>query len=116
MNHEKRWLEWIAKALHESNAYVHRYVWVARALQTVAWLINFLVLFSYFRSGALTAPFALATLVSGFCMALGLWFSTFAKQWPTVSKYIDRQALEARRAQLRSREETKRGDDGGPNI
>ena len=47
-------------------------------------------------------PWILATLagVGGFCLGLGLWFTTFIEQWPVVRQFIDAERVRKRSAEL----------------
>lgn len=38
----------------------------------------------------------LASLLAGLCIGTGLWVLAFTKQWPVLSKYMDREAIRRR--------------------
>jgi len=46
--------------------------------------------------------FAALSGVGGLCIGLGLWFSTFVKQWPVVRQFIDAERVRQRIAEIDS--------------
>ncbi len=73
-----------------------------RLLGILGWALLFFTVFKYFDGPLVRRELLLLALVGGVCIALGVWFSSFAIQWPIVSRYVDQEAVNARAEELRA--------------
>ena len=99
---EEKIVRTLAKFLANEQALVRRWRVVGQAsifLGTFLWV---LAIFAYAQDAGVSWIFAALSGVGGLCLGLGLWFSTFATQWPVVRQFIDAERVRRRIAQIDS--------------
>jgi hypothetical protein len=97
---EKKIVRDLAKFLAGEPESVKRWRRIGNAWIVAGSLLCVLALFICSQDASI--PWILATLsvLGGFCLGLGLWFTTFVEQWPVVRQFIDAERVRQRSAEL----------------
>jgi hypothetical protein len=97
---EKKIVRDLAKFLAGEPESVKRWRRIGNAWIVAGSLLCVLALFICAQDTSV--PWMLATLsvLGGFCLGLGLWFTTFVEQWPVVRPFIDAERVRQRSVEL----------------
>jgi hypothetical protein len=91
----------LAKLLANESALLERWRIGGKVVGIAGWALVFLSLIAALREPMVERSVVFTGLFGGLFAGLGVWFSSFAAQWPTVSQFIDRPAVERRADEFR---------------
>ena len=101
--YEKKVVRSLAKFLADEGALLGRWRAVGNACVWTGSVLWVLAIFVFApEAGGAWILAALAAL-GGLCLGIGLWFSTFATQWPIVRPFVDAEKVRQRSVQLGDR-------------
>lgn len=92
---EQKVIRSLAKLLANASA-LNRWRIAGRVLGILGWALLFYSAFKCFEQPLVHRGLVVVAMLGGACTILGVWFSSFAVQWPVVAQFLDRQAIATR--------------------
>jgi hypothetical protein len=90
----------LAQLVGNEAALLNRWRITGRVFGITGWALLFYSAFKYFEQPLVHHGLIPLAMLGGVGASLGMWFSSFAVQWPVVAQFIDRQAIAARANEL----------------
>jgi len=97
---ERKVVSDLARFLADDGALLRRWRLIANAFILSGAVLWAFAIFAFARDGGGSWIYAAVAALGGVCLGIGLWFSTFAKQWPLVRPFVDAEKVRQRRLEL----------------
>jgi len=90
----------LVKFLANDKVLIPRWGIAGRALTFAGSFFVVITIWAYWQGASASWLFSAIAGAAGVCLGLGLWFTTFAAQWPVVRQFLDADRVHRRMTEL----------------